>query len=129
MDKINSTNESMYRVAATVFTDVHHGRAISEEEFKQDKKLLEILKQEIEQAKKIVATDPNFNSLSYQEKIDYVYELINRLRSKNHGDEEIIVASSNESSENYADLDDLLKQIPQDPYKPISNEEHGHRTK
>lgn len=126
MENINKSNESLYRVAATVFTDEHHGRAISEEEFKQDKELLEKLKQEIEQAKKIVANDSNFHNLSYQEKIVYVIELIKKLRIKNHGNEELVVASS---STNYADLDDLLNRIPQEPYEPIFKEENSHKTK
>jgi len=112
-------DERMCRLAASVFTDVHHGSAITESEFEYDKKLSEAYEQEIKEAKKIIATDSNFNNLSYQEKIVYVLELLNRLRIKNHGNEEIITEISNGSKDNYADINDLLNSIPQEPYEEI----------
>jgi len=112
-------DERMCRLAASVFTDVHHGSAITESEYEYDKKLLEAYKQEINEAQKIIATDSKFNSLSYQEKIVYVMELLNRLRVKNHGNEEVIVEISNESKDKYADINDLLNSIPQEPYEEI----------
>lgn len=112
-------DEKMCRLAARVFTDVHHGSAITESEFEYDKKLSEAYEQEIEEAKKIIATDSNFNNLSYQEKIVYVIQLLNKLRIKNHGDAEVIVDMSSESQDNYADINDLLDSIPQEPYEEI----------
>lgn len=69
-------NESILRIAASVFTDEHHGVAISESEYEYDKKLAEAYKQEIDEAKKIIAGDSSFNNLSYQEKLVYVSGLI-----------------------------------------------------
>lgn len=109
----------MCRLAASTFTDEHHGRAITKREYEDDKKLREAYKQELDQARKIIASDLNFQALSYQEKIVYAVELIKKLIIKNHGYKDVFVETSNEPEEKYASLDDLLDTIPQEPYHPI----------
>ena len=104
-------DERMKRLAASVFTDEQYGTAISEDEVAYDEKLSEIYRKEIEEAKKIIATNSDFNNLSYQEKIIYVLELLNKLRTKNHGNEEINMEISNKPKEKYADIDELLNTI------------------
>ena len=72
-----------YVLAATVFTDVHHGRAITEEEFEHLENLKETYKEEIEEAKAMVATNADFNNLSYDEKVTFCLNLIKELCIKN----------------------------------------------
>lgn len=118
-------DERMKRLAASVFTDEQYGTAISEDEVAYDEKLSEIYRKEIEEAKKIIATNSDFNNLSYQEKIIYVLELLNKLRTKNHGNEEINMEISNKPKEKYADIDELLNTIPQEDCGIIFDEDNG----
>ena len=117
-------DERMKRLAASVFTDEQYGTAISEDEVAYDEKLSEIYRKEIEEAKKIIATNSDFNNLSYQEKIIYVLELLNKLRTKNHGNEEINMEISNKPKEKYADIDELLNTIPQEDCGIIFDEDN-----
>lgn len=114
-------DERMCRIAATVFTDVHHGTAITKEESDYHDKLLEVYKQEIAEAKKIVKEDSNFESLSYNEQIEFVVELLDKLRIKNHGYEEIDIQLDDRPKEKFADINDLMDTIPQEPYQEISS--------
>lgn len=118
-------DERMKRLAASVFTDEQYGTAISEDEVAYDEKLSEIYRKEIEEAKKIISTNSDFNNLSYQEKIIYVLELLNKLRTKNHGNEEINMEISNKPKEKYADIDELLNTIPQEDCGIIFDEDNG----
>lgn len=72
-----------YVLAATVFTDVHHGRAITEEEFEHLENLKETYKEEIEQARRMIATNADFNNLSYEEKVTFCLNLIKDLKRLN----------------------------------------------
>ena len=72
-----------YVLAATVFTDVHHGRAITEEEFEHLENLKETYKEEIEQARIMIATNADFNNLSYEEKVTFCLNLIKDLKRLN----------------------------------------------
>lgn len=67
-------------LAATVFTDVHHGRAITEEEFEHLESLKETYKEEIEEARTMIATNADFNNLSYEEKVTFCLNLIKELK-------------------------------------------------
>ena len=63
MDK---PDERIYRLVASTFTDVYHGKPISESEFEYEQKLRAVYKQELDQPKEIIATDLDFQNLSYQ---------------------------------------------------------------
>ena len=84
MDKFDfyKNDETMSWVAATVFTDEHHGSAISEEELSYRKRLQEDYKQEIEFVKLMIKDNPNFEKLSYKNKINFVANLIVSLYEK-----------------------------------------------
>lgn len=114
-------DEAMNRVAATVFTDVHHGTAITKAEADYHDKLLEVYKQEIEEAKKIVKEDSNFESLSYSEQIEFVVELLHKLRIKNQGYKEIDIQLNDEPQEKFADVNELLDTVSQEPYQEITS--------
>lgn len=75
-------DEAMSWVAATTFTDVHHGGAVTEDELDYRKGLQETYKEEIEFVKLMVKDNPNFNELSYPDKINFVANLMVSLRGK-----------------------------------------------
>lgn len=110
----------MEMVAASVFTDVHHGRAISEKELKVLQELLNIYNLEIKQAKEIISNEVQFNKMKYNDQVTYVVHLLNKLRIKNQGTSEIPdIHIPDEDNEWYADVDDVLSDIPQEPYQPL----------
>lgn len=84
MEKINfyKNDEAMSWVAATTFTDVHHGSAISDEELKYRKQLQEDYKEEIDFVKLMVKDNPYFDELSYEDKINFAANLMVSLREK-----------------------------------------------
>lgn len=75
-------DEAMSWVAATTFTDEHHGGAISEEELEYRKKLQEDYREEIDFVKLMVTDNPNFDELSYEDKINFAANLMVSLREK-----------------------------------------------
>ena len=84
MEKINfyKTSEAMSWVAATTFTDEHHGSAVSDDELEYRKELRESYKEEIDFVKLMVKDNPNFDELSYEDKINFVANLMVSLREK-----------------------------------------------
>lgn len=84
MEKINfyKNDETMSWIAATTFTDEHHGGAISEEELAYRKELQESYKEEIDFVKLMVKDNPNFDELSYEDKINFAANLMVSLREK-----------------------------------------------
>lgn len=84
MEKINfyKKDEVMSWIAASTFTDEHHGGAISEDEFHYRKQLRESYKEEIDFVKLMVKDNPNFNELPYPDKINFTANLIVALREK-----------------------------------------------
>ena len=84
MEKINfyKNSEAMSWVAATTFTDEHHGSAVSDDELEYRKELRESYKEEIDFVKLMVKDNPNFDELSYEDKINFVANLMVSLREK-----------------------------------------------
>jgi len=104
MDKLEKYDERTCALAATVFTDLHYGQAISKRESDYRAKLMEAYKQEIEEAKAIVATHPNFNSLSYENKIIFCIELLRELRVKNNKEIEVDVYIAPQENVSYGNI-------------------------
>ena len=119
MEKLKQYSETECALAATVFTDIHHGTAISEEEFDYRKKLEEDYKEEINEAKVIISTHPTFNNLPYEDKIIFCIELLRKLRIKNNKDSKIQIQESAKKITNFYELNEQLRNIPQEPYEPI----------
>lgn len=102
-------------LGASVFTDIHHGSAISVSEFEYLKKLKEIYCQEVNEAREIISSDASFGSLSYEEKVVYCVELLKKLRIRNHGNLNIEAEFvEKDDSEQYVDINDYLDTIPQE---------------
>lgn len=122
-NEFNSYDERMAWLAATLFTDVHHGAALTEEELEYRKQMQVLYAKEIEAAKAILAADANFAGLAYEDKIKTAIALLDSLIKKTGKEEEMINVSSDKV--NYASVTDLLETIPQEPYQPIINEEEN----
>lgn len=75
-------DEAMSWVAATTFTDVHHGGAVTEDELDYRKGLQETYKEEIEFVKLMVKDNPNFEELPYADKINLAANLMVSLHEK-----------------------------------------------
>lgn len=84
MNKIDfyKNDEDMSWVAATTFTDEHHGGAVSEDELAYRIELQESYKDEIDFVKLMVKDNPNFEGLSYEDKINFVANLMVSLKEK-----------------------------------------------
>ena len=119
MGKLENYDASTCALAATVFSDEHYGSALTEEEFEYRTKLEEAYKQEIEEARAIVSTNPNFNSMTYEDKIVYCIELLGKLRAKNKKEADVEIDITPRENVNYADMNDLFDNIPQEPYEEI----------
>lgn len=70
-------------IAAKVFDEDHFGSAITELELIYRNGLLEEYKDEIMMAKIIIGCNPNFELMTYQNKINYVANLIVQLKKQN----------------------------------------------
>jgi len=119
MEKVNNILKNydnvMCCLGASVFTDVHHGSAISISEFEYLKRLKEIYCQEVNEAREIISTDASFGSLSYEEKIVYCIELLKKLRIRNHGNLNIEAEFvEKDDGEQYVDINDYLDTIQQE---------------
>ena len=112
MGKLENYDVSTCALAASIFTDEHYGMAITEEEYEYRTKLAEVYKQEIEEARTIVSTYPNFDSMSYEDKIVFCIELLRKLRAKNNKKEDVEIEITLRE-------DDGLDSIQQEPYEPI----------
>lgn len=68
-------NETLLRRMASIFTDVHFGRAITEEECDADIRWSEENAEIINQVREAFASDPTFEALSFEEQIASVTRL------------------------------------------------------
>lgn len=75
-------DEAMSWVAARTFDDEHFGSAITEEELQYRLSLEERYKDEIAFVKTMIQNNPNFEALSYKDKINFVSNLILDLSAK-----------------------------------------------
>lgn len=82
-------DETMSYIASSVFDDTHYGSAITDAEFEYRKNLQSEYADEIEFAKLITTNNPNFESMSYKNKINYVANLLVQLHSKKEDTDEI----------------------------------------
>ncbi len=88
MQKINfyKNDEAMSWVAATTFSDEHHGGAISDDELSYRERLQEKYKDEIDFVKLMIENNPNFDELSYEDKINFTANLMVSLHEKRKND-------------------------------------------
>jgi len=77
-----SQDETMSFIAASVFDDEHFGNAITEAEWDYREGLKAEYADEIEFAKIIIANNPNFESMTYKNKVNYVANLLVNLHKK-----------------------------------------------
>ena len=119
MEKLKQYSETECALSAKVFADIHHGTAISKEEFDYRKKLEEDYKEEINEAKVIISAHTNFNNLPYEDKIIFCIELLKELRIKNNKDSKIQIQESAKKIINFYELNEQLRNIPQEPYETI----------
>lgn len=127
-NKLAKYDERTCWLAATVFTDVHHGSAITERESQYRDELARAFSDEVTEARTLVAENQEFENMDYADKIIYCINLIDRLWEEKHGDEEVIIQLPPEEEVNYADINDLLDSIPQEETSVVFEDE-GHRVK
>ena len=84
-------DEAISFLASSVFEEEHFGNAITDAEFTYREGLKNEYATEIEFAKVIVANNPNFESLSYKNKINFVANLLVQLHSKREDEDKIIL--------------------------------------
>lgn len=78
--------EDISWIAAHAFTDVHHGNAISEEEFKHRMRMMKYYEPALEQVREKLATMPDFATWSYENQINYAASTMVKLGApKNAG--------------------------------------------
>lgn len=70
-------------VAATVFDDEHFGPALTEEELDYRLKVIKEYDEEINVARAMISETPEFDKLSYKEKINYSAALLRKLKKQN----------------------------------------------
>ena len=70
-NKLAKYDERTCQLAATVFTDVHHGSAITERESQY--------RDEVAEARTLIAENQDFENMEYADKIIYCINLIDRL--------------------------------------------------
>ncbi len=75
-------DNDMAWLAAQVFSDEHFGSAITNDELDERLKLMEKYKDEIGLVKEVVKNNSNFENLSYENKINFVANMIVGLRNK-----------------------------------------------
>lgn len=75
-------NNNMVGQQIQVFSDEHFGSAITNDELDERLKLMEEYKDEIGLVKEVVKNNPNFENLSYENKINFVANMIVGLRNK-----------------------------------------------
>lgn len=86
-----SQDETMSFIAASVFDDEHFGSAISEEEWDYREGLKKDYADEIAFAKVITMNNPNFEAMTYKNKINYVANLLVQLHGKREDEDKIIL--------------------------------------
>ncbi len=69
-------------VATQVFSDEHFGTAITNDELDERLKLKEEYKDEIEVVKALIKDNPNFKNLSFENKVNFVANMIVELKYK-----------------------------------------------
>ena len=84
MKKVNyyKCDNAMAWVATQVFSDEHLGIAITNDELDKRLKLMEEYKDEIELVKLLIKNNPNFENLSFENKVNFVANMIIELRNK-----------------------------------------------
>lgn len=75
-------DEDFCFIAAKCFTDIHHGNAITEEELELRNELEQEYADAIEMAKGIIAENPEFENMSYEEQINYCCDLLIELQKQ-----------------------------------------------
>lgn len=75
------SDNDIIRLLSLVFTDIHYGCAISEEEWERDRKWERENNSIINQAKKIIEQDPKFDTLPYETQVKYAAYLLKQLKS------------------------------------------------
>ena len=75
-------DNDMAWLAAQGFSDEHFDSAITNDELDERFKLMEEYKDEIGLVKEVVKNNPNFENLSYENKINFVANMIVGLRNK-----------------------------------------------
>ena len=75
-------DNDMAWLAAQVFSDEHFGDALTNDELNKRIKLEEEYKDEIGLVKELVKNNPNFENLSYENKINFVANMIVGLHNK-----------------------------------------------
>jgi len=79
-------SEAMSWIAARTFDDKHFGSAITEAELQYRLSLEERYKDEIAFVKTVIQNNPNFEALSYKDKINFVSNLIVELNTMKEED-------------------------------------------
>ena len=69
-------------VATQVFSDEHFGEALTNEELNKRFKLMEEYKDKIELVRLLIKDNPNFESLSFKDKVNFVANMIAKLKDK-----------------------------------------------
>jgi len=75
-------NEKLMWVVSIAFTGIHHGAAITEEEYQERLALLEEYKEEIAQTRKIIAAIDDYQTWPYEKQVNYAVASILSLREK-----------------------------------------------
>lgn len=75
-------DNDMAWLAAQVFSDEHFGSAITNDELDERLKLMEEYKDEIKLVKILIKDNPNLENLSFENKINFVANMIVGLRNK-----------------------------------------------
>lgn len=75
-------NEKLMWVASIAFTGIHHGVAITEEEYQERLALLDEYKDEIAQTRKIISSIEEFQTWPYEKQVNYAVASILSLREK-----------------------------------------------
>lgn len=75
-------DNDMAWVATQVFSDEHFGTAITNDELDERLKLKEEYKDEIELVKVLIKDNPNFENLSFENKVNFVANMIAELKDK-----------------------------------------------
>lgn len=111
-----SNDPALMWVAAMAFTDVHHGIAITEEEFQRRLALLDDYKDEIAEARKIIASIKEFQTWPYEKQVNYAVVTLLSLREKKNNEsidfstKEAQIARVSAALEELRQYDDCAKE-------------------
>lgn len=76
IDYFNSEDATMAWIASQVFSDIHFGRGTTEEEHKQRIKIMDEFREEIEEVKEMILSNPEFYKWDYKKQINYVANML-----------------------------------------------------